>query len=197
MYFEQNLEDELLVAEAMAAELDDYFHRGELFRQIVAHTPHGDLLPKMTLGGLWERLVDLRDRQKQLSPEQQRRRQAVESAFDTAWANHREQAEALLRREFQSYLHSWRWYMENLSDAPDRAGSNYASEVHNRQRLALLEKLAAERGIDLRAERKTLDELDDQLRQIWHQGKYVGRADEAKFHDPDREWYLFGRPEEK
>ncbi len=196
MFFEHNLQDELLVAEVMAAELNDYFYRGELFHQVVVHTPHGELMPKMTLGGLWERLLDLRDHWTQLSPGEKRRWQVVEHAFSEAWAYHKEQAEVLLRREFESYLHSWRWYMEDLIDAPYRAGKNYAAEVHNRQRLTLLGKLATDHGIDLSAGQKAVDALDNQLRQLWRPGKYIGRADEAQYHNPVEEWYLFGRPAE-
>ncbi len=194
MFMESNLSAELSAAEAMAAELNDYLYRGELFRQMLVHTADGDLMPKMTLGGLLERLQDLRVHWHDLTPDQQSRLEAVEDALKAAWRRHREPFTNMIRREFKSYLHSWKWYLENLQESPQKEAYNYAAEVHNRRRLTILEQSAAEWGIDLGPDQQQLAKLDGNLRHRWQQHDYIGRQGEEQFHDPEKEWYLFGRP---
>jgi hypothetical protein len=49
----------LLEAEQMASELEDYLGGDHLYRQISVETPLGTRRPKMTLGGLSERVEHL------------------------------------------------------------------------------------------------------------------------------------------
>ena len=83
------LTTELLVAEAMAAELADYLLGDRLFRQIVVQSPLGTQQPKMTLGGVLSRLQLLQFRSAALAPEERTRVEGLASAVEAARRTYR------------------------------------------------------------------------------------------------------------
>lgn len=156
----RKLTEALLTVEQMVAELEDYIARDQLFRQLVVHTPWGDELPKMTLGGLVERLRFLEAHADRLSDEERARVEAARKAYDDFVRRHRRQVEARLRREFKSYLDSWKWYLDDVRDNPGKA-ADYRLEVHNRRRLDILLDEARRWGFDLgRDQVRELERLD-------------------------------------
>ncbi len=184
----------LLTVEQMVAELEDYFARDELFRQLVVHTPWGDELPKMTLGGLVERLRFLERHRDELTPEERDRLDRARDAYDTFVRRHFSQVAERLRREFKSYLGSWKWYLDELRENPRKA-ADYPAEVHNRVRLTTLLEEARRLGIELDPSLVAqLEDLDAFLRSRWEKGPFVWHGHAAEDFDPDAHWYLFGRP---
>jgi DNA helicase IV len=135
-----SLAAELIEAEAMAAELDDYLLGDRLFRQIVVETPEGTRRPKMTLGGLWERLQHLQAAA-DLGPEDQKRLAAVLDAWDAARRFYPDQFKRKLRRELDSYLKNWQYYLEQRAGHPDRWDADYQAELKNRRRVGQVLRL--------------------------------------------------------
>ncbi len=159
----------LLTVEQMVQELPDYFARDQLFRQLVVHTPWGDELPKMTLGGLVERLRLLEAHADELSPEERQRVEAARRAYEEFVRAHRRQVEERLRREFKSYLDSWKWYLDEVRENPGKI-ADYRLEAHNRRRLDVLLDEARRWGFDLGQDRvRMLENLDTWFQEM--QGK--------------------------
>ncbi|HEY54230.1 MAG TPA: hypothetical protein G4N94_12330 [Caldilineae bacterium] len=131
---------ELIEAEAMAAELDDYLLGDRLFRQIVVETPAGTRRPKMTLGCLWERIQHLQNAA-DLGPQDRKRLAAVQEAWDTARRLYPDQFKRKLRRELDSYLKNWRYYLEQRASDPDRWEADLQAELRNRRRVELVLRL--------------------------------------------------------
>ncbi len=125
---------ELIEAEAMANELEDYLLGDRLFRQIVVETPMGTRRPKMTLGCLWERIQHLQSAV-DLGPEDQKRLAAVQDAWDTARRLYPEQFKRKLRRELDSYLKNWKYYLEQRASDPERWDADKKAELRNRRRV--------------------------------------------------------------
>lgn len=189
----QDVERALLTVEQMVAELPDYFARDELFRQLVVHTPWGDELPKMTLGGLVERLAFLERHQHLLSWEERRRLEEARRSYEDCVHRRHAQVAERLRREFKSYLGSWRWYLDEWRENPRKA-ADYWSEVHNRLRLSTLIAEAERLGVDLGQENlETLEELDAWLHGHWQPGSFGWQGHDASDFNPEAHWYLYGR----
>ncbi len=184
----------LLTVKAMAAELDDYFARNELFRQLIIHTPWGDELPTISLGGLVERLRFLEAHREALSAEEQEDLAKARQAYEEAVRLRGKEVENRFRREFKSYLHSWEWYLDELKDTPEKA-ADYAAEVHNRVRLTTLLEEAKRLKINLGEDlRRQLEALDAWLYQHWQPGAFVWTEQEPDDFDPQTYWYLYGQP---
>ncbi len=184
----------LLAVEQMVSELSDYFARQELFRQLVVHTPWGDELPKMSLGGLVERLNYLERHRDALTSEEQARLDKARAAYEEAIRYRRQQVAERLRREFRSYLNSWKWYLDELRDNPDKV-MDYPAEVHNRLRLTTLLNEARRLGIELDPDQvHMLEELDQFLRSRWQSGNFSLKDFAPEDFSREEHWYLYGRP---
>ena len=187
------LTTELLVAEAMAAELTDYLLGDRLFRQIVVQSPLGTQQPKMTLGGVLSRLQLLQFRSAALAPEERTRVERLASAVDEARRTYRAPWESFLRKEIKSNLDSWRWYMDECFRRGGCA-STYPAEVRARVRLALLFDEAVSARFDILAEQGHLRRLDSQLRNVWRDGAFLLDPSLRGLYPADRFWRLYGLP---
>jgi hypothetical protein len=149
----------LLEAEQMAGELDDYLGGKPLFRQISVETPLGTRRPKMTLGGLFERMERLA-KAEELGPNDGQRLSAIQETWDLARGRYPEQFQEKLRRENDSYLRNWKYYLENLARDPERWKEDYEVELRNRRRVELVRRIM---GPEAPPELADLDELEEDL----------------------------------
>lgn len=131
---------ELIEAEAMAAEIVDYLLSDRLFWQISVETPLGTQQPKMTLGGLWERVKTL-EAAAALGPGDSKRLAAVKEAWEDARRRYPPQFTDKLKRELDSYLKNWRYYLDQLARDPERWREEYEVELRNRRRVELVVRL--------------------------------------------------------
>ncbi len=187
------LTTELVVLEAMTAELSDYLLGDRLFRQIVVQGPLGTQQPKMTLGGVLSRLQLLRWRAAALQPEQRTRVEQAAVQIEAARRIHPAQWEFFLRKEIKSNLDSWRWYMEECFRRGGCA-ETYAAEVRARVRMALLFDDATAAGLNILSEQGQLRRLDSQLRNLWRDGNFLLDPALRSFYPSDRFWWLYGLP---
>ena len=131
---------DLLEAEQMTSELTDYLFGDRLFRQIVVETPLGTRQPKMTLGGLWERIEHL-----QATPElgqgDLERLASVKMAWEEARRRYPDRFRDKLRRELDSYLKNWKYYLDQVRQDPERWQSEREVEIRNRQRVEMILRL--------------------------------------------------------
>ncbi len=152
----------LLEAERMADQLEDYLLSDRLFWQISVETPLGTRQPKMTLGALYERIQYLEAHEKELGPNDRARLAKIRQAWEEAQKQFPEQWREKLRREFKSYMHNWKYFLEQRASNPERWAQEYKFEVRNRERARLvLQLLGPEAAADLMEEYKTIEETLD------------------------------------
>ena len=147
----------LLEAEQMASELDDYLRGNDLYRQISVETPLGTRRPKMTLGGLSERVEYLSEAE-ELGPNDGQRLSAIQEAWAVARRRYPEQFQEKLGREHDSYLRNWKYYLEDLARDPERWKGDYQVELRNRRRVERIRRIM---GPDAPPGLADLDELEE------------------------------------
>jgi hypothetical protein len=157
---------ELIEAEAMAAELVDYLLSNRLFWQLSVETPLGSQQPKLTLGGLWERMKEL-EAASELGAGDRRRLAVVNTAWEDARRRYPPQFSEKLKRELESYLKNWRYFLDQYARDPERWREEYEVELRNRRRVELVLRLL---GPDAPA--GVLDDLAEWEGQV---GRQVGK----------------------
>ncbi len=188
-----DLERDLQVAEAMAADLKAYLLSNNLYWTLSVRGSKSHLFPKGTLGGLFLRLHRLDALSNQLSPEQvQRLRQAQEEAEThlDQWAI---QAEKRAVREIKARLGLWRAYLEEVLDKPRAYIAEYPSQAEGRTALVFLFDFAG-RAVDGQGLRSQLEKLDRNLTKQANDSDFVW--DEALQPAYPREafWWLYVLP---
>lgn len=131
---------EMIEAEAMAAELVDYLLSDRLFWQISVETPLGSQQPKMTLGGLWERMKQL-EATDELGAGDRQRLAAITAGWEDARRRYPAQFTEKLKRELDSFLKNWRFYLDQYGRDPERWREEYDVELRNRRRVELVLRL--------------------------------------------------------
>ena len=189
----QNLEDEVALLQAMADELEAYLLSDELYRQLVVHTPHGDQVPRMSLGTFLETLATLEQAADagRLTPAQweavneaRHRLEEMRRRFPTAFRDK-------LVRELKSNLDSWNWFLQECREDPRRCRDEYRFEVRIRNRIATLVDALGEETPPEYAAR--LERLDAQLRHLLVPGSFLwAKALEARY-PRERYWWLYGQ----
>ena len=152
----------LLEAEKMAEQLQDYLLSDKLFWQISVETPLGTRQPKMTLGALYQRFQDMQAHQNELGPNDRARLANIWQAWEEAQQRFPAQWREKLRREFKSYMHNWRYFLEQRSANSERWAQEYKFEVRNRERARLvLQLLGPEASADLEKEYESVEKALD------------------------------------
>ncbi len=131
------VEADLLEAEAGARDLMDYLLSDRLFWQLSLETPSGTRQPKMTLGSLYERITTLQTAS-DLGDNDRKRLATVVTAWDEARRRYPAPFTAKLKRELDSYLKNWTYYLDQRRQDPERWQEEYDVEVRNRRRVELV-----------------------------------------------------------
>ncbi len=192
MIFEEKLSIILLEAAAMADALKRYLERDELFMQLIVHTPEGDRLPKMTLGGLLEKARYLGWFKEELSGEDLKALNQILDRITDARLRSRDRYARRLGREFKSFLDSWHWYMDDVVEGSADALDRYPQEVRIRDRLDLLEQEGDK--VQSHFPLNKLEEEDRRLRRIWKRGDFIWPEKMKNLYPPERYWWLYGKP---
>ena len=194
MPFAEDPQANLLILETMVAELEDYLHSDELFRQLVVQAPDKTYMPRMTIGLMLEHVDHLEKILSELGPDERIR---LEEAMDRLHEIRDAELEAyatMLRREMKSHLDSWSWYLDGCADGDEDCPDNYPSEVWLRTRLEEVVQEARNREIPVVDELARLQELDRSLDDMFQRGDYVGPKDRSSDYAQDRFWWLYGMP---
>lgn len=187
----EKLERDLVVMEAMAAEMDEYLRSDVLFWPL-----RGRDLPRLTLGGYLmrqHRLLELRDL---LSMAEQERLHATISRYLDALEEKVVRFEEKAHKELEARLRQWREYLRDVKNGTGVA--YYPTAVETR---AMIRALVSQ----LRVNPYRLDEeippqvalLDRELSRYWEPGDFVWPFDWRPAYPQAEYWWLYGRPRER
>jgi hypothetical protein len=181
----QDIEHEL---RAMSQKLEDYLLGNDLYKTITVHTPGGERLIKMTIGGMLERLDTLKRHNESSTVIQE-----ADETLARAERTYPEPFYSKLAREAKSYTDSWNWFLQNCWEGESRCATDYALEVPLRLRIERLLDAAGEHP-ELADTRRRVRDLDRRLRAIW-QPSDQAVIDESDAYPREHYWWLFGRPQ--
>ena len=183
---------DLAVAEAMAAELEEYIVKDELYRTVIARTPAGDQKISMAGGDLLARLYRLEGERAALLPEQVRRLDDLQQRVDATIYSLKSRFHARLQREIKARLDSLRWFLDECREDRQRCRTNYPFEMRHRQRIEeILKRVEHELPDDLRLR---LNEVDRGIRLHANQSEFVWDERLRPLFPAERYWYLYIRP---
>lgn len=186
------LEDDVVLLQAMANELETYLLSGDLYRQLVIRTPRGDRMPRMSLGSFLETLATVEEAadagrlpppQWEVLTEARHRLKELRRRLPTAY---REK----LVRELKSNLDSWNWFLQECAEHPRRCRDEYRFEVRIRNRIATLMDALGEKVPPEQAAR--LERLDAQLRRLFMPGPFLWAKELETRYPRHRYWWLYG-----
>ena len=184
---------ELTICRTMAEEMEAYLLSDHLFRQLIVRTPLGDLQPKMTLGAFLEHYQRLRRREMALSPAQRAKLSEIGETWATMKRRYEGRYAERLHHELRSHLDSWKWFIDDCLRQPTRCCDDYPTEARARARVALLiEEIGT--GVDIKMDLSRLSALDERLRSMWEQGRFIWSDETPAAYPPDRYWFLYGHP---
>ncbi|MGB0384375.1 MAG: hypothetical protein ACPGWR_06080 [Ardenticatenaceae bacterium] len=178
--------------EAMTEHLQDYVLGGRLFKTITVFGANPHLI-KMTLGGMLERMAELKTLEKDVSDSKVA--EVVRQAEEALKREQRSQPNRffkLLAREAKSYTDSWKWFLQNCWEGDARCASDYAQEVGIRLRLQRLLSYGGQHA-ELAESRQRIGSLDERLRTIWQEAEHPIIGDKKHF-SPKEYWWLYGQP---
>ena len=184
-----NLSRDLAYVEAMAAELKNYLLSDILYWSISARDY---TLPKGTLGGLLLRLHRLHGLYDQLTPAQQTRVDGAERAVTAELDQWTVQAEEKALRAIRARYESWRQYLNELGDEPDRYASEYPTQAEGRTDLELLLELAGD-AVDARVETQIFA-LDQITRGLTEKVGFIWDEEMQAAFPEERFWWLYALP---
>ena len=184
------LKKDLVILEAMAAEMDDYLQNDSLF------WPLGDsTLPRLTLGGYLMRQHRLSSLREVLDEDEKTRLDEAEAQFDAALAEKVVAFESKAHEELRARLRQWNEYLKELKQVSLAAGDYYASAVEARAMLAALLNKLEQRPY--RLDRRVLNEVaayDRVLANYWESGDFIWPEAWEAAYPRQKYWWLYGRP---
>lgn len=184
------LKRDLVILEAMAAEMDEYLRNDVLF------WPLGDTsLPRLTLSGYLMRQHRLDALREQLDQAEQDRLDAAEKQFEAALVEKVVAFETRAHEDLRARLRQWGEYLKEVKQSSLAAGHYYPSAVETRLMLAaLLDKLQTP---PYKLDRRVLNELatyDRLLANYWLAGDFIWSESWTPAYPRQRYWWLYGRP---
>jgi hypothetical protein len=184
------LKKDLLILEAMAAEMDEYLRYDKLFWPLSDTT-----FPRLTLGGYLMRQHRLSSLPELLDEQEKARLEAAEEQFNAALVEKVVAFESRAHEELRARLRQWNEYLKELMRVEQAAGDYYASAVETRAMIAaLLNKLETR---PYKLDRRVLNEVgayDRVLANYWEAGDFVWPEAWTAAYPRQKYWWLFGRP---
>lgn len=187
----EKLARDLVVLEAMAAEMDEYLRRDVLFWPL-----RGSDLPRLTLGGFLmrqHRLLQLRDL---LSMAEQERLHAAIKRYHEAQEEKIVRLEKKAHEELEARIRQWREYLNEVKGGSSVA--YYPSAVDTRAMIRALVNQLRISPYQLNEEVPSqIALLDRELSRIWESGDFVWPFDWQPAYPREEYWWLYGRPRER
>lgn len=187
----EKLARDLVVLEAMAAEMDEYLRSDVLFWPL-----RGSDLPRLTLGGYLmrqHRLLELRDL---LSMAEQERLVAAIKRYHEAQEEKVVRLETKAHEELEARMRQWREYLNEVKHGSGAA--YYASAVDARAMIRAIVNQLRVHPYQLNEEVPAkIALLDRELSRIWEPGDFVWPFDWQPAYPREEYWWLYGRPRER
>lgn len=194
MFARPDLELSLEIAEAMAAEFEDYLSSDDLYRQLVVKTAVGDQIPKMSAGSLLEILQDLSRAAEtgRLTTGQADRLGELSDTIEQLTRRYASLYHQKLARELKSQIDSWRWFLQDCRDDLSHCREDYPFEVRIRNRIAILVDALGDRTPADQISR--LERLDQTLQGVLTPSEFILDRSLQDRYPRDRYWWLYGQP---
>jgi hypothetical protein len=188
-----NLERDLDVVEAAAADLKDYLLSSTLYWTLSAKPRPASPLPKSTLGAILFRLHRLDALVDRLDSGQRQRFRAVRRQVADELEHWHVQAEAKALLDLKSRIRAWAAFLEELADNPRRYVPEYPTQAEGRTVMAVLLGYAGS-AADRSGHTARVRSLDVTLRDITSQGDFVWAAAMQPAFPRDDFWWLYVTP---
>lgn len=186
----EKLKQDLVILEAMAAEMDEYLRNNNMFWPLSDSS-----LPRLTLGGYLMRQHRLKGLRQLLDESEKARLDAAEAQFTEALVEKVVAFERKAHDELHARLRQWSEYMRELRQVTLAAGDYYPTAVETRAMIAaLLNKLEKP---PYKLDRRVLNELaayDRLLANYWQAGDFIWPDAWAAAYPRQAYWWLYGRP---
>jgi hypothetical protein len=181
-----DLERDLRVLAAMAANLTPYLYEDEMYGYL------GGDLPRLTLGGLLMRLYRLSHLEDSLTAEQRATVADAQTRFEadrSKWAVH---YETKLVNELRSRAEALLRFLDECNDDLANCAASYPSQAEKRTMIEHL-KDAAE-GLNLLTEdhRALLNVVDQKIRRMLRDGNFITDERLKDVYPRDKFWWLYG-----
>ena len=183
------LEQDLAIAAAMAAQMDDYLKSDILFWNMGQSG-----MPMLTLGGYLMRQYRLLLLSNLLSEAQQGELETAVIQFNTALAEKIVRLEVKADSELEARIRQFEAFLRDLRKGQE-TGMNYRTAVEPRAMVAaLVDKLRmAPYQLDRQIPGR-VETLDRSLRQRWVSGEFIWPQDWQPAYPQDEFWCLYGKP---
>ena len=183
------LEQDLAIAAAMAAQMDDYLKSEILFWNMGQSG-----MPMLRLGGYLMRQYRLLLLSNLLSEVQQGELETAVIQFNTALAEKIVRLEVKADSELEARIRQFEAFLRDLRKGQE-TGMNYRTAVEPRAMVAaLVDKLRmAPYQLDRQIPGR-VETLDKSLRQRWVPGEFIWPQDWQPAYPQDEFWWLYGKP---
>lgn len=187
---QERLSRDLVVLEAMAAEMDTYLCEEVLFWRMVQPG-----LPTLTLGGYLMRQHRLLALRSLLADEEAPRLETAVAQFNTALHEKVVRTEAKAHTELAARMRQWDEYLRDAEWRKTPLYLNYGTAVETRAMIAALVILMQTKPYQLQPENVgQVSRLDQTLRAMWISGAFVWPEGWQTAYPPAEYWWLYGRP---
>lgn len=183
---------DLVVLQAVAAELDEYLVSDELYRTVVVPLSGGTQSIQMTGADLLTRLHRLCTLRDGLKPHEQSQLDALQHQVRQTIAHLNSRFQLRLQREIRARLDSLRWFLDDCETEPQRCHIEFPFEMRNRQRVEEALKEIDEPLDDSLKSR--LESIDKRIRDIALPSPFVWDDRLQPAFPRDRYWFLYLRP---
>jgi hypothetical protein len=187
----KDLERELQIVEATAADLKNFLLSDSVYWQLAEPRGVRERFPQGTLGGMLFRL-DVLDKQRGLlSASQQTRLDAARDKIAEALRRWGVQVEQKAAREITSRLRTWENFLDEAQDTPSRRSAEYAAQVGGRLVLEYLRPAAGSAFTS--AQEQGIKSVDNRLGALAAKGDFVWSASLQTLFPEDRFPYMYVR----
>jgi len=184
------MEQDLVVMEAMADEMEEYLRSDVLFWQLMRGG-----FPRLTLGGYLMRQYRLLALPELLDPSQGARLEEAVRRFNQALVEKVVRLEVKAHREIEARIRQWAEYLKDVAWEGSASIANYASAVETRAMMAAIVELLQTAPYQLQGHvLQQLNLLDANLRRHWQPGEFVWQAEWVAAYPSARFWWLYGQP---
>lgn len=183
---------DLEVAREMAADLEDYIVKDELYRAVTVRTSAGDQRLQMTGGDLLARLHRVQGERDQLTAAQQAELDSLQKRVDETIYSLRTRFHERLQREIKARLDGLRWFLDDCPGDMQRCRVDFPFEMRNRQRIEeILKRVGSEIKPDLEEQ---LHSIDRRIRTLSRATDFIWDERLKRVFPPSPYWYLYVRP---
>lgn len=183
---------DLVIAEAMLDELEDYIVKDDLYRTVIARTSAGDRQMNMSGGDFYSRLMRLQGARHLLTEDERTRLDSAQQKADEIIYSLRTRFNQRLNLELKSRLDSLRYFLRECAEDSGKCRVEYPFEMRNRQRIqTILQLLGADAEPTLV---EILEQVDKSILRATKESSFVWDEQLQSTYPPETYWYLYRRP---